>query len=100
MRKTYSRRNVASERRWEMKTTLLMGDPSGRPLKVVQPYEGADHANVPKAQCPHCKQEPLQVQGTGKRIKSHDTYSAGAICTNLFGLEEDERVFSMGVKIY
>ena len=93
-----------------MKTTLVMAD--GR-HKVVTPYEGAAYANVPDVDCPHCK-KPLQVQGTGKHIDSYDTYAATAICTacekavgklevkvnTLFGLEEDERVFSMGVKIY
>ena len=85
----------------------------GKKHRVKPPYEGAAYANVPDQDCPHCA-KPLQVQGTGKRIASRDTYAANAICTScekpvgelqvkvntLFGLEEDERVFSMGVKIY
>lgn len=54
------------------------------------------------------------IHGTGKRIESYDTYASDAKCATcgtdvgiirakvptLFGLEEDERIFSMGVKIY
>jgi len=97
-----------------MKITLLMGGPDGSSLKVVPPFEGSDHANVPGAKCPHCNHEPLQIQGTGKHIKNHSTYAAGAVCTScdkyvgeinakvntLFGIEEDELVFRMGAKIY
>ena len=93
-----------------MKIRLKMG---GKTFKVKQPYEGASYANVPDAKCPHCSEE-LVIQGTGKHIASYDTYAAMAICVKcekpvgeiqakvntLFGLEEDERVFSMGVKIY
>jgi len=93
-----------------MKPVLILGD---KRHKVKTPYEGASYADVPDVECPHCK-KPLQVQGTGKRIAGHDIYRAPAICTaceklvgelevkvnTLFGLEEDERVFSMGVKIY
>jgi hypothetical protein len=93
-----------------MKIHLMM---DGVKHKVVPPYEGASHADVPGQNCPHCKKE-LRVQGTGKHIKSFDTYASVGICVacekpvgeiqakvnTLFGLEEDERVFSMGVKIY
>lgn len=85
----------------------------GKKHKVVPPYEGASYANVPDIVCPHCGKD-LQVQGTGKRISGHDTYVAGAVCTacdklvgelrlkvsTIFGLEEDEAVFRLGVKIY
>lgn len=93
-----------------MKTTLKMGD---KTFKVTLPYEDSSEAFVPDVKCPHCDEE-LVVQGTGKRIASYDTYAAPAICvkckkhvgelqakvSTLFGLEEDERVFSMGIKIY
>lgn len=92
------------------KATLTIGKET---FAVAVPYEGCSYADVPSVVCPHCG-EPLQVQGTGKRIATRDTYAATAICTTcekpvgelklkvntLFGLEEDERVFSMGVRIY
>ena len=85
----------------------------GTPHKVVPPYSGAEYADVPDVDCPKCS-EPLQVQGAGKHIVEYDTYASTAVCTKcheavgelrlkvntLFGLEEDERVFSMGIKIY
>jgi hypothetical protein len=93
-----------------MKPILKM---KGRTFKVKVPYEGASYADVPDVKCPLCN-EDLTVQGTGKRIKNYDTYEAGAICvkckklvgelqvkvSTFFGLEEDERVFSMGIKVY
>lgn len=93
-----------------MKPILKM---KGKTFKVKMPYDGASYADVPDAKCPHCS-EDLTVQGTGKRIKDYDMYEAGAICVKckkavgelqmkvntLFGLEEDERVFSMGIKVY
>jgi hypothetical protein len=86
---------------------------NGKKHKVAPPYEGASYADVPNQKCPRCE-ESLQVQGTGRRIASYDTYTAPAICTacekvvgelqvkvnTLFGIEEDERVFQSGVRIY
>ena len=93
-----------------MTPVLMM---KGKKVKVKVPYEGAAYTDVPEHVCPCCG-EPLQVQGTGKRIASFDTYAAVAVCTacdrpvgelqvkvnTLFGLEEDERVFAQGAKIY
>lgn len=93
-----------------MKVTFKMGDKSYKIKKGDFPSLTAAIDNVI---CPHC-QEPLEVQGTGKRISGYDTYTADAVCVKcqrlvgelvakvntLFGLEEDNRVFSMGVKIY
>lgn len=81
--------------------------------KIKTPYEGASYADVLEMVCPHCGEE-LRVQGTGRRITSRDTYAASALCVacetvvgelrlkvdTLFGLEEDEAVFRLGVKIY
>jgi hypothetical protein len=92
------------------KLVLVMGN---RKIRLKQPEEGVAKVEVPKEVCPHCK-ENLVVAGGGKRIKNHDTYAAPAVClacnhwvgelelkvSTLFGLEEDERVFSMGFKIY
>lgn len=93
-----------------MKITLKM---KGSTHKVKLPYEGASYAEIPDMKCPHCH-EDLTVQGTGKHIASHDTYAADAICVKckkfvgelqakvntLFGIEEDQRVFSMGIRIF
>jgi len=93
-----------------MKLTLIM---EGDRTRLKMPKDGATAILVPKQSCPHCKKE-LTVTGGGKHIKNQDTYAAPAICvacnmyvgelelqvSTLFGLEEDERVLSMGVKIY
>lgn len=93
-----------------MKLSLIMG---GKKIKLKPPDVGVDKVTVPDTDCPHCK-EPLAVQGGGKRIKSHDTYEAPAGCLScekmvgylelqmntLFGLEEDARIASMGIRIY
>lgn len=84
-----------------MKLTLKPA--SGGPALKLVASEAFATADVP---CPHCKATPLRVQGTGKRIASHDTYAAEAVAmccdrhvgeiraqvSTLFGLEEDERV--------
>ena len=87
----------------------------GKVQELKLPFPEADAAVVqPPAPCPHCGAEEMKVQGTGKHIESQDTYASNAITTccskhvgtirakvnTLFGIEEDERVFSMGVRIY
>jgi hypothetical protein len=81
------------------------------------PYEGADHCLV-DVDCPHCKAPaPIKVAGAKRRIDPdhrHDTYKADGghldcgnflgplrykVAGTLFGIEEDERVYAMAVKI-
>lgn len=65
--------------------------------------------------CPHCGVIPMRVTGIGQRIAEDDhAYEADGVCVKcqqhigtirgevntLFGVREDEAVFSMGVKIY
>lgn len=97
-----------------MKITLTLNNGDVRSAK--RPYENADHA-VASGACPGCKAEPFKVAGCGKSIdpdRRHDTYRADAVCIacsghvgilrvkvdTLFGIEEDERVASMGIRIY
>ena len=97
------------------KLTLTMG--AGGPVyKVAPPFDGADHAVVEGLDaCPGCKAKaPVKVAGSGRRIESHDTYAADAVtlcckgwvgtlrakCDTLFGLEEDEAIGRLGVRIY
>lgn len=96
-----------------MKTTLTLrnGD-----VLTLRPEPDAPNVEVPRA-CPGCKAEPYRVTGCGREIDPehrHDTYRADAACTacgtrvgvlrvkvsTLFGLEEDERLARMGVRIY
>lgn len=83
-----------------MKLTLKLASGGVEKLTASEEFATAD---VP---CPHCAVTPLRVQGTGKRVASHDTYAAEAVAmccdrhvgeirarvSTLFGLEEDERV--------
>jgi hypothetical protein len=83
--------------------------------RAIVPYEDAGHVLVPGMLCPTCRIEPLRVKGTGKYVESSNTYAAHAVCAEncgahlgtlrvqvntLFGIEEDERVFASGIKIY
>lgn len=75
--------------------------------------EGMSSVEVKGETCPHCK-EPLKVAGAKMRIGGHDFYTAEAGCiscgaylgelrayiSTIFGLEEDRRVLSSGVRIY
>lgn len=93
-----------------MKLHLVM---NGRKIRLKKPEDGVAEVEVPKETCPHCK-KPLTVAGGGKHIKNQDTYSAPAGCVScnmwvgdlevqvstLFGLEEDERIANMGIRIY
>jgi len=81
------------------------------------PHAEADHCVVDDVACPHCKTMPLRVSGTGRSIDPdarHDTWRADGIATccdkpvgtirvkiagTLFGIEEDQRVYEMGVQI-
>ncbi len=96
------------------KITLQLGL-DGVVHKARKPAPDADHALVDGLACPGCKAPaPLKVQGTGRRIESRDTYAADAVtacCSGwvgtlrlkvdtLFGLEEDEAVASLGIRIY
>jgi hypothetical protein len=83
---------------------------------ATKPHEEAEYCVVDIA-CPHCKVTPLKVSGHGKSIDPdarHDTWRAdgSSVCCNvqigtirvkvstLFGIEEDQRVYSMGIRIY
>jgi len=88
----------------------------GRVYPMRPPFEGADHAVVEGWTCPTCGGN--KVAGAGRTIEGphpSDTYRADGGCAScrkvvgvlrvkvagtLFGLEEDERVASMGVRIY
>lgn len=84
----------------------LCGD--GKPVKLRQ--EG--DAGV--ADEPICECGSKSCAGHGRRIENRDTYAADASClrcgkpvgiirvrvNTLFGIEEDERVARMGVRIY
>ena len=91
---------------------------SGAVLKI-EPQESGDRAHAPGA-CPHCGATPFAVAGSGKSIEKpagggpSDTYRADGGClacgryvgvirvkvSTLFGLEEDEAVARLGVRIY
>ena len=87
---------------------------SGERMKCSQPFAEADFADV-DGRCLVCGTTPFRVQGTGRRPSSDgQAWEAGgiAVCCNkhagtirvetgtLFGVEEDERVLAMGIKIY
>lgn len=76
-------------------------------------FEGAAFVIARGGACPLCGKSG--VAGAGRRIEGHATYAADGGCADcrkvtgvlrvvvagtLFGLEEDERVASMGVRIY
>lgn len=81
------------------------------------PFPNADHCIV-DIPCPHCKVEQLGVVGSGRFIDPdarHDTWAAEGYATcckmhvglirvkiagTLFGIEEDQRVANMGIRIY
>lgn len=81
--------------------------------KAEPPFEGADHAVVEGA-CPLCGATPFKVQGTGRRIQSHDTYAADTVTmccekpggelrvtvNTLFGIREDEEVLRGRCRVY
>lgn len=93
----------------------------GKPEKKVvlkKPEPNVIAIEIPGIKC-QCGAEPMFVSGAGMRIATdvklrHDTYMANAVCVKcdghvgilyakmdtLFGLAEDERVMSMGVRIY
>lgn len=91
---------------------------SGEVRKAAPPAPDAPYA-IADGACPRCGSAPFRVQGTGKRIASHDTYAADAVATccdqhvgelratvsTLFGLREDEAVtryvtLTVGGKVY
>jgi hypothetical protein len=93
------------------------GEPEKR-VDIPKPKEDVSAIEVPRTKC-QCGAEPMLVHGAGKIIcpdskHRHDTYMADAVCVKcdghvgilyakmdtLFGLEEDERVMSMAVKVY
>jgi hypothetical protein len=99
-----------------MKITVT--DNEGRVHKAKKPYEDANFVET-EMTCPHCGEENIKVAGTGKIIdpeRRHDTYRADAVhystdCNksvgvlrvkidSFFGLEEDERIANMGIRIY
>jgi len=88
--------------------------PTGKKVPAKLPYESADHA-VLATDCPECGEHEAKVQGTGKRSSQDKmAWEADAVATccdryvgtlrcevsTLFGVEEDARVFSLGIKIY
>lgn len=97
---------------------IRVTDLQGRAYKASQPYPGALYVKT-EMKCPHCGEENMNVAGMEKHIDPearHDTYKAKAIhyatecgktvgtirckVNSFFGLEEDEAVFRMGIKIY
>lgn len=104
-----------------MKLWVQLNTKAGKPdktAKLKKPKPDEIAAEVIGVKC-QCGAEPMFVSGAGKRISQdpklkHDTYEADAVCTKcsghvgiifakvdtLFGIEEDERVFNMGVRIY
>ncbi len=95
-----------------MKVTLTLRDGTTRAAKV--PYEGADHI-IADGACANCKSSPFNIIGIAASMRhDHDTYHSDAGCLNcravvgrlavkvstLFGIEEDERIQSMGVRVY
>lgn len=97
---------------------VTLTDHTGKVHRVKPPYKDAAFVAT-NLTCPHCGEENMKVAGTGKHIDPdhrHDTYKAQAVhddehcrghvgvlrvkVNTLFGIEEDERVFSMGVRIY
>ena len=96
-----------------MKITVTTSD--GAVHRVQLPYLDVGYVNT-GIRCPACGAEQISVSGTGKWIESPDTYAATAVhddpacravvgvirarVSTLFGLEEDERVFSRGIRVY
>lgn len=92
---------------------ILTFTPLGQERAVELPADaGRQHAVAPpghRCQCGHAA-----VVGGGKYVETRDTYAAVALCQKcgkrvgtfrakvdtLFGIEEDERVYGMGIKIY
>ena len=82
-------------------------------IHLKEPGPWANTVEVPGHLCPYCH-KPFEVAGAKPRIGGHDYYVAEAGCvlcgawvgelraymSTLFGLEEDERVAQMGVRIY
>lgn len=95
----------------QAKLTLELWE--GKKTKLKLPDKDSISVDVPNTKCPDCH-EPLVVSGGNKRVGAFDTYHSDAVCTKcnkhvgtlklkvdtLFGIEEDQRVFSMGIKIY
>lgn len=92
-------------------TFTTNADDKEYPAKLESP--DATAAVVEGWACPGCGGN--LVAGTQRRIENHDTYAADGGCIKcrtvtgiirvqvydtLFGLEEDKRVMSMGVRIY
>ena len=97
------------------KIQLVPSDRDLKPFACVEPFPGADHAIVVDTLCPGCGATPFKVAGTGRRIAPNNRdYEADAVALccdryagtlrvetrTLFGLREDEAVFSMGIRIY
>lgn len=97
---------------------ITLTDLKGMVHKIKAGEAGAE-ATATKLRCPHCGEENILVSGTGKSIdpdNKHDTYRADAVhasakcaqrigvlrakVNTLFGIEEDEAVFRLGIKIY
>jgi hypothetical protein len=93
---------------------IILVRPNGKRLPAKLPYEGADFA-VLVTGCPECGAHEPKLQGTGRRpSKDGRAWEADAVAlccdrhvgtlrcemNTLFGVEEDERVFRMGIKIY
>jgi hypothetical protein len=102
-----------------MKHTLTLNDGTKR---KITPHANGERASATGA-CPVCGAvappggDSFPVAGTGKSIdpdNRHDTYRADAVCLlcdahvgvirakvdTLFGIEEDEAVMRLGVRIY
>lgn len=98
------------------KITLKLEDGTVRTGKL--PYPNADHAVI-TGDCPHCKptdrNDGFKVAGIkGTMAHDYDTYRARGGCLvcgayvgelrmkvdTIFGIEEDERVFNMGIRVY
>lgn len=96
----------------KIKITLTLNN--GEVRQIREAYE--THA-IADGACPGCKTTSFRVAGCGKSIDPDhrlDTYRADAVCIDcaghvgiirakidtLFGIEEDSRVFSMGVRVY
>lgn len=88
-------------------------DHGGTQHPVGEFTESGDSMEVPGKSCSGCK-KPLFVGGARRRIGGFDYWESDAVCSNcpscvgtlrlyvktLFGLEEDQRVQSMGIRIY
>ena len=87
---------------------------NGKKLAAKLPYPDADHA-ILATDCPECGSHDCKLQGTGRRPSADDRAweaDAVALCcdryvgtlrcepSTLFGVREDERIATMGIRIY